>query len=198
MGYVLAQQGQPQEAEPYVREAIAISLRVNGDSHQDTLTYIHNLGMLLRDEKKFDQAETQMQIVAERGGRSLGLSHPITMSATRCLAGLQIDQMRCAEAEALLETVEPLVLKSKNERTRASFLADIGKARAGLGKFAEAESSLLEAERLWVESGGDEDGNTRACIQAIVDNYAAWHQAQPVLGYDAKASAWRAKLDAVK
>ncbi len=77
---------------------------------------------------------------------------------------------------------------------------NLGKARAGLAKdladFAAAEANLLEAHANFVEAPGPFPKDTRDSVQALVDLYAAWDKAELGMGYDAKAEAWKAKLDA--
>jgi tetratricopeptide (TPR) repeat protein len=202
MGYVLLRQDKPKDAEPYVREAIAISRRVNGEDHQETLTFVHNLGMLLSDEGRFDEAVTELRTVVERGRRTLGQEHPVTLGATRHLAGLLMHQKEFAEAAALFESIEPVVRKDSTPGSvgsLASFLTRLGKSRTAIGQFEKAEMNLLEAQSLWADkASGADAADMRTCVQAIVDNYAAWEAAQPGKGYDAKAASWKQQLDALK
>jgi hypothetical protein len=180
-----------------VREAIAISRRINGEEHLDTLTYTHNLGILLRDQDKLNEAESNFRVVIEKGGRALGQAHPITMSAVTNLAGLLNEQKRFVEAAALLATTEPVARKTStatSERSLASVLTNLGQARAGLKQFEEAEAYLLEAHPIWVKTSGASHEDTRNCIRTIVDLYTAWHAVQPGKGYDTRAAEWKAKL----
>src|SRR5262249_30258558 len=160
------------------------------------LIYTHNLGMLLRDQNKLNEAEPVFREVVDKGGRALGLEHPITISATSNLAALLIEQKRFVEAAELLAAAEPLARKgsgTQNERTRAMLLTRLGRARTGLKQFAAAEASLLEAHSTWIKARGETHVDTRNCERAIVDLYTNWHTAQPGKGYDTKAAEWKAK-----
>src|SRR5262249_43588387 len=143
MGYVLLRQKKMAEAEPYVREAIAISRRTNGEDHRDTLIYVHNLGRLLLEQHKPSAAEPHFREVLEKGGRTLGPEDPLTISALMNLAGLLIEQRRFAEAVRLLAASEPAARKvssPEGERTLARLLEGLGRARKGLEQFEAAEA----------------------------------------------------------
>ena len=75
-----------------------------------------------------------------------------------------------------------------------NYLAKLGEAQAGLGRFPEAETTLLEAHGLLAEGLGDEHQRTVKCVERLITLYKSWHAAEPGQGYDAKAAEWRAKL----
>ena len=55
MGYLLRNRKRIAEAEPYPRDKRP-DPRINGENHRDTLTYIVNLGVLLREQDKLGDA----------------------------------------------------------------------------------------------------------------------------------------------
>ncbi len=57
MGGLLYAQGKLEEAEPYFREALAAQRRKLGDEHSDTQISINNLGRLLKELGKLEEAE---------------------------------------------------------------------------------------------------------------------------------------------
>ncbi len=64
---------------------------------------------------------------------------------------------------------------------------DHGVCLAGLGRYAEAEASLLEGHELIERGFGVEHARTVEAIRALIDLYDAW-------GKPDKAAEWRAKL----
>jgi hypothetical protein len=75
---------------------------------------------------------------------------------------------------------------------------NLGKARTGLGQFADAETDLLEAQPIFVKTRGPKHKETRECTQAVIDLYTAWDAAERGKGYDAKAAEWKRKLVAAE
>ena len=73
-------------------------------------------------------------------------------------------------------------------------LKNLGRARTGLGQFADAEANLLEAHAVFVQTRGESHKDTVHCTSAIVELYDAWHAAEPDQGYDARGAEWKTKL----
>jgi serine/threonine protein kinase/tetratricopeptide (TPR) repeat protein len=201
MGLVLGREGKFADAEPYWRDTLTISRRVLGPAHPDTLTYAHNLARLDLDLKKDAEAEQLFREVIELGSPALGAEHPIVLSATRNLGAMLVQQKRYPEAEALLSAAEAAARKSytgPSERFLAALLKDLGVARAGLDRFAQAEPNLIEAHAKFAKTRGPSHADTRASTQALVDLYTAWDKAEPAKGHDAQAAEWRTKLEDAK
>jgi hypothetical protein len=111
------------------------------------------------------------------------------------------EQGEHAEAIALLTPAESPMRETftgGNAYRTALLLTSLGRARAGLGydadRFALAEANLLEAHAMYLDTRGAEHEDTEECVEALVDLYTAWNEAEPEGGYDAKAAEWRAKL----
>lgn len=190
MGYVLRGQKKTAEAEPYVRETLAIARRVLGPAHRDTLIYANNLGALLAEMGRPAEAEPLFREVIENGRIALGEENALVLRATSYLGGALVELNRPAEAVELLSKAEPAVRKA-NERTLAAFLVVVGKARMRLGQFGPAEATLLEAYALVAK-------DPRACLRALVELYTAWDAAEPGDGHDTQVAEWSAKLKATE
>ena len=61
---------------------------------------------------------------------------------------------------------------------------------------AEAEASLLDANRIWSMTQGDTARQRAECIDALIKLYTAWDKADPGKGHDASAQHWRAAIPA--
>ena len=114
-------QGKLSEAEPYLREALEKSRRVQGEEHPDTLIALNQLGALLVAERKFTDA-AQLLAPAEAATRKA-----LTGDNADWLASMlmHLGQARAglgefAVAEGNLLEAQPLVVKifgTKNVRT---------------------------------------------------------------------------------
>ena len=74
----------------------------------------------------------------------------------------------------------------------------LGRALAGLGRWSEAETELLEAERVLSTAKGVPPGRHKQCVEDLAKLYASWDGAEPGQGHDAKAVDWKARVDAEK
>jgi hypothetical protein len=72
----------------------------------------------------------------------------------------------------------------------------LGEAIAKLGRYAEAETMLLETRRgLDAADKVPAEVNTR-CNKALVELYEGWDKSEPGKGYGPKAEQMRTKLEA--
>ncbi|MBS0197004.1 MAG: serine/threonine protein kinase [Planctomycetes bacterium] len=207
MGAVLQNQGKGAEAEPYYREALEKSRRVLGEEHLNTLMSIINMGALLQVQGRLAEAEPYFREALEKSRRVLGEENLNTLISACLMARLKLDQRKAREAFNLIAPYEPAARKQftgGNARRLADFLTAYGRARVGVGfdgeRFKLAEANLLEAHPIYLaaKGRGPTHKDTLECVHALVDLYAAWDEAEPGKGYDAKAAEWQVKLEAAK
>jgi tetratricopeptide (TPR) repeat protein len=204
LGTLLQNQNKLARAEPLLREALEKSRRVLGEEHPDTSSSINNLGTLQLDQGRWGDAERSLREAIEKRRRALGDNHPDTLNSTINLGRALVAQGKAAETIALLAPCEVAARKlfaDVNADHLALLLLNLGKARAALAKkpadFARAEASLMEAHGLFVKRPGRARRYPRDCVQALADIYTARDKAEPGQGYDAKARAWKKKLDSM-
>jgi len=201
LGVLLRLQGKLAEAEPYAREVAGKRRRILGEDHPSTLASIANLSVLLADEGKRPEAMSLLRDTIERSRRVMGEHHPTTLIFVSNLGGMLEDDGRHAEAEAMLAAAEPAIREAFNGGDNAfrvpKLLLALGRTRLATGRYALAESNLVEAQAGFARSPGPRPRDMRDCMQALVDLYRAWHRAEPGKGYDAKAAAWQEKLAAL-
>ena len=196
---VLTQEGKQKEAESYYRESVERHRRVLGERHPETLLSLSGLGTLLVNQGKLSEAEPYLSEALASSRQALGDEHPATLLNLRSMGSLLDLQGNYAEAEKLLAPFEAANRRSftgSNSYRLANFLKSLGNARKGLGKFASAEKYLLEAQSIFAVRD-PKDKSTLDSARAIIALYEAWDAAQPGKGYDAKASEWKSKLDAL-
>ena len=202
LGCLFEDQGKSAEAEPYLREALEKARRTLGEDDMDTRDYLHNLGAVLRDQGKFAEAEPYIRNEMEWRRRWEGEKHRNTLTTMNILGAVMVKEGKNQEVIHLLEPSEGLerkIFTGRDERRLALFLSDLGRARVGLGyddgRLALAETNLLEAYPILLQSAGETNKAVMDCAQGLVDLYTVWDKAEPGKGHDAKAAAWRKRVN---
>ena len=185
MGLLLQAQGKLADAERYYREALDGRRKKLGDDHSDTIDSMQSLGSCLLAEGKSDEASKLAEEAVSRARARLGEAHPITMSAVAGLVDVRISQRRTAEAEALIEPAVTTARKSRSggDRTLGRVLGAQGRCLTAAGKFADAETALLES--VAIASKAEPVAVPRLAAN-LADLYTRW-------GKPPKASEWAAK-----
>ncbi|MBX3376190.1 MAG: serine/threonine protein kinase [Phycisphaeraceae bacterium] len=198
---VLKAQGKLDEAEPYCREVLDKRRRVLGEDHPGTLVSITHLGSLLQERGKLAEAESLFREAMEKSRRVLGEEHPETLNAIGYMAALLQEQGQPAQMIELLvpaEAVARRAVTGGDAGRLALLLVHLGVARTATAKvpadFVDAEANLLEAHDIFVKIRGGSHTDTRDCIRALADFYAAWDKADPGKGHDAKSADWKARM----
>ena len=119
MGFLFQKQGKLADAEPFFREALEKSRRVLGEEHPNTLISINNLGRLLQDQGKQQQAINLLAPVvpsarnAFTGGNARRLADCLTiLGRARVSVGFDVEWFALAESN-LLEA-HPIYLAAKD------------------------------------------------------------------------------------
>ncbi|UCE58267.1 MAG: serine/threonine protein kinase [Phycisphaerales bacterium] len=199
MGALLRSMGKDTEALPYFREALEAYRRVLGNDHPSTLASINNMGSLLYLMGKHAEALPYFREALKGKRRVLGNDHPSTLISIHNLGRSLGKQGQLEEAEALGAEAVAGVRKSlpAGHRRIGVFLAAYGKTLTLLKRYAEAEGALMEGQTILASQLGLAHRRTIKNMQALVDLYTAWHEAEPGKGYDEKAQDWRVELRAV-
>ena len=69
----------------------------------------------------------------------------------------------------------------------------LGRALAALERFPEAETDLLEAQRIFSTAYGVSKDRQKRCFEAVIALYTEWDKVQPGRGHAATAASWRAR-----
>ena len=120
-----------------------------------------------------------------------------TLISVNSLGGLLIAKKKYDEAAKVLTPGEGAARQTLDGTARLHrFLLNLGKARAGMGEFASAEGTLMEAHARAAKVRGETHKDTRGCEQAMVDLYGAWEKSEP--GHEGKMLEWKRKLEAAQ
>src|SRR5262249_24221669 len=76
---LLRKRNRPEEAEPLYREIVESGRR--SEVNADAILAMNQLGFILRDQGKFDEAETLLRSTVTISQRALGLEHKLTLGS---------------------------------------------------------------------------------------------------------------------
>lgn len=134
------------EAEPAVRESLAVRRELHGPDHIDTLTSANALASLLSIMGRFDEAREILLDTRERLRRTVGDEHPVSIRVGGTLGGVHRRTGDLAGAER--EWSHSLALRRKvfgddHPETLAT-LNNLGITYADQGRAREAETVFRE------------------------------------------------------
>ena len=115
------------------------------------------------------------------------------------LASVLYAKQNFAEAEALCKQTRDRTVAAGLGNAPVGIRAQLGLALsiAGQHRYADAESELLEAQRLLAAVPNPPPPAVQLlqhCIQSLAKLYDDWEIAEPGKDHAAKAAAWRARL----
>jgi serine/threonine protein kinase/tetratricopeptide (TPR) repeat protein len=193
LGANLSDQGKYEQAEPILREMYENSRRTLGEDDLNTFLLGMDVAELLMAKRQFAEAEPIARDVLERRRRAIGAAHPVTLVTATTLARILNELGRHGDAEALLTADEPGARKAligDNAVHLGPLLLEAGRARAGAGKFAEAEVMLLEAHASSLATRPAGHSDLQRAAKTLAEMYSAWAVAAPGKGHEAKATEW--------
>ena len=147
--------GQYEKAEALYRRR----LNIVGESPDDvdSLVFIYNLGVTLKEQGKYDEAEAYYLRAREGYDRVVGTEHPTYLSASNALAALMELQGRHAESETLQREVLATLRRTLGERHPRvhSSLTNLGSVLLAQKKIEESIVIFREAADLAREVHGE-------------------------------------------
>jgi serine/threonine protein kinase/Flp pilus assembly protein TadD len=195
LGDLLYHQKKLDDAEKVYIDLLDRTRRVLPANHPLRLTAMHNLGSFLLHRNKLVEAEPLLREVLTERRRLLSDTHQETLSVAHDVAELFASLGKPDQAEVLMrEVLTACVKEFHNEHLQ------VAGARIGLGrslflsrKYTDAESELLEAERVLSVAPEASSRHRARCFEVLAEMYDHWEAAEPGNGYGAKAATWRAK-----
>ncbi|MFB3908564.1 MAG: tetratricopeptide repeat protein [Candidatus Eisenbacteria bacterium] len=176
MGNFLIVRGRYTEAEPVLREALALHKAAFGERNSGIALIYANLGRALHGLDSLNAAETMYRTslaIHERvdGADSWSFNHMITLgNLGRCLN----HQGRLEEAEAVLRQTEARWRAVAPEHPQHIFtLVSLGSLLVDRGMYAEADSTLRRAHRALERIADPRVGDLSHCRNALAACRAA-------------------------
>ncbi len=190
------------EAEQLLRKVMEERERVLGEDDVYTLDSKYYMGRILRKLNRPEEAASYFHQALAGYRRMCGDDDARTLECMSWAGATLRVLGRWEEAEQLgaesVERARKMVLSDRPESARVIKKADIFARYAltlrGLKRFSEAEQALLEAYAVCEAEFGAAHYRTQAAARNLARFYESWHDGEPDLGYDAKASAWRDQL----
>jgi non-specific serine/threonine protein kinase/serine/threonine-protein kinase len=165
MGSVYLGLGLPDQARPFLEQALTRRRGLLGEHHPDTLASMRDLGSLYRQQGRFDAAEPLLTKALEATRRAQGEDRPETLGFMNNLASLYHDQGRLAQAEPLrrnlLETARRVL--GENHQDTMMYAHNLANLYRLLGRYDDAETlyrETLESQRRVL--GGDHPATLRS------------------------------------
>ena len=123
-----------------MREALQAVREVLGDRHPHTLVSINNLGLLLKAQGKYDEAEPLFREALQARRETLGDRHPDTLISINNLGMLLKEQGKYDEAEPLFREALKVWRETLGDRHPATRLDQQPRwAAGGSGQVDEAD-----------------------------------------------------------
>jgi eukaryotic-like serine/threonine-protein kinase len=188
-----------QKARQMGEEVLEAKRRVLGEEHQSTLASMGNLASVYLDLGLFDEAEAMKRKDLEVTLRVLGEDHPDTQVSLANLGSMLRRRGKHAEALPYLERAikGTRKLTPPDSQGLGFTLGWYGSCLAALGRFEEAERSILEGQAIMVKNLGENNPMSMAITKDVIKLYTEWDKADPGKGHAAKESQWKATLDAM-
>ncbi|MEQ8957186.1 MAG: tetratricopeptide repeat protein, partial [Coleofasciculus sp. C2-GNP5-27] len=134
-------QGLYEQAEPWFKDCLSVTVQRLGDNHPDVATSLNNLAELYRFQGRYEKAEPVYLDALALFKRLLGENHPDVASSLDNLAGLYKAQGRYEESEPIC--IEALALRKhllgENHPHVATSLNNLALLYEEQGRYQEAE-----------------------------------------------------------
>jgi tetratricopeptide (TPR) repeat protein/transcriptional regulator with XRE-family HTH domain len=146
-GSYLRTLGQPAEALPFVRRALAVAETIHGPEHPVVATCLTTLGSLHQDLGEYERAESLLERALAMAERALGPDHPSVILALNDLGTLYVRQGRYREGEAAHRRVLEILERGPNpdEPQIGITLNNLGGQAHMAGRYAGAEDYFRRA-----------------------------------------------------
>ncbi|NER39036.1 MAG: tetratricopeptide repeat protein [Oscillatoria sp. SIO1A7] len=173
LGMSLLYKGEYGKAEPLLKRASRIYLKLLGEEHPDTASSLNNLAALYVYQGRYEEAELLLQQALSISRKVLGEEHPDTATSLNNLAGLYEKQGRYEEAEPLYEralSIRRKVLGEEHPDTAQS-LNNLAGLYKGQGRYAEAELLYERALSVHRKVLGEEHPDTASSLNNLAALY---------------------------
>ena len=173
--------GQPDSAIPLLRDALALTRKLVGDSHRNTLAVTTNLARALRESGRLAEAEPLFRQALERFERDNADTRVLRLSAQTGVGRTLTGRGRAAEALPLLEEAvgdSRTHMGAEHWRTADAELA-LGECLLALRRYARAEAPLRHAAAVLAVERQKQPIPAREADAMLRRLYRAWGKGDP-------------------
>ena len=169
MGTLLWRNGDNEGAEKYLRESLAMRIKVFGDRHPEVANGLHNVAMVVQDKGDLAGAEVLYLLALAMQRALFGEMHPDVGIALNNLASLQYDR---GEKEAAMQNMhEALKIYRKvypaDNAMTARALNALGSWLTFSGDLREAEAYVQEGLAMRRRLVGDDQPDVASSLMII-------------------------------
>jgi hypothetical protein len=182
----LHDRGKYAQAEPLLRQTLAIQRQVLGEEHPDTATSLHNLALNLGAQGRHAQAEPLLRQALTIYRKVVGEEHPYyTARSLKSLAVNLENQGQTTQAEPLIRQALAIQRKMLGEESPeiAMSLHDLAYNLDGQGQYAQAEPLLRQALAIQRRVLGEEHRDIARSLHNLaynLDTQGQHGQAEPL------------------
>jgi serine/threonine protein kinase/Tfp pilus assembly protein PilF len=192
--------GRLNEALAKYETALEMSQRLFPADHPHVARCLNNVAYCLQSLGRPSEALAKYESALQMYQRLFPDDHPHVATNLNNVAGCLRSLGRSSEA---LSTYESALAMRRRilDRGHPDILATettLGDLLVDLLRFAEAEALLLDTVEELDQNQSAPPGLHRGCLEGLVKLYDARHAAEPDGGDDARAAAWRTRLDALR
>ncbi|MBW4594736.1 MAG: tetratricopeptide repeat protein [Brasilonema angustatum HA4187-MV1] len=185
IGLSLSEKGEYGKAEPLLKQALQIRLKVLGEEHPDTASSFNNLAGLYEFQGRYDEAEPLYNQALQIRLKVLGAEHPHTASSFNNLAALYDSQGRYDEAEPLFNQALQISLKvlGAEHPNTATSLNNLALLYDSQGRYDEAEPLYNQALQISLKVLGAEHPDTARNLNNLAllyDSQGRYDEAEPL------------------
>jgi tetratricopeptide (TPR) repeat protein len=194
--WALSTAGRADEAKDIIRQGLAGAEQRLGPDHPTTVSLRAQLAGVHRELEEFAEAEAHFREIYQHYLEVNGETHFLTMGTAYDLATSLHYLERHEEALVLLEGQVEIEGAARSSNTHYGLTLSLyGVCLSKCGRFEEAERVLLDAIERLESALGPGHRDTRTAISQLVQHYEDHHAADPNGGFDAKAEAWRPRIN---
>ncbi|MEO1128664.1 MAG: serine/threonine-protein kinase [Planctomycetota bacterium] len=194
--WALSTASRADEAKDIIGLGLAGAEQRLGPDHPTTVSLRTQLAGVHRELEEYEQAEAHYREIHQHYLQTNGEAHYMTLGAAYDLGTTLHYMDRHDEALVLLK--QQVALEGGVRAGHSHYgltLALYGICLSKTGQFEEAERALLDAVELLESTLGPGHRSTRTAIAQLVQHYDDCHAAEPERGCDAKAEAWRPRIN---
>jgi len=188
LGVIAVTRGDYIAGEALFRQSLETLRRALGDTHPTVAFAFNGLGHALAEQRRYDEAAAALDSALDIARPALGTDHQLVAIYAINLGSVQLARRQFAAAEALVR--EGLEIRSHAPglvpSRRRTFLEDdwsigatkslLGAALTGLGRYPEAESTLLEARADLAALPSPPARDVKVTESRLAALHAAWNK----------------------
>ncbi len=181
LGVVTRQQGRLTEARDYYRQALDVIASFYPEGYSDDYYILNGLGLVYRDLGEPAQALEYLRESGRKIAERFGDEHPNLAFSYANQGEMLVDLGEYEAAVGVLEeSLAIFVSAMPGHRAVHRVKVQLGKARANLEQWEQAEHTLLEA---YVQTAAASPEIARAALEELIGLYELWKKPEEVVAY---------------